>query len=50
LGGAVKYLLSTAASGGSGEPLHRIIEKAEGFSLSEDEYFSENFINNINFA
>jgi uncharacterized 2Fe-2S/4Fe-4S cluster protein (DUF4445 family) len=49
LGGAVKYLLNTA-SGGGDEPLHRIIEQAEGFSLGEDKYFSENFINNINFA
>jgi uncharacterized 2Fe-2S/4Fe-4S cluster protein (DUF4445 family) len=49
LGGAVKYLLDTVSSSG-GEPLRRIIERAEGFSLAEDKYFSENFINNINFA
>jgi uncharacterized 2Fe-2S/4Fe-4S cluster protein (DUF4445 family) len=45
LGGAVKYLLKAD----SDEILHRIIEQSEEFSLPEDKYFNENFINNVSF-
>ena len=45
LGGAVKYLLNED----SGEALRRIIEQSAEFSLPEDPYFTEHFIENINF-
>jgi uncharacterized 2Fe-2S/4Fe-4S cluster protein (DUF4445 family) len=45
LGGVVKYLLNTD----SDEILRLIIEQSEEFSLPEDKYFTNNFIENVNF-
>jgi uncharacterized 2Fe-2S/4Fe-4S cluster protein (DUF4445 family) len=45
LGGAVKYLLDPESK----ETMYRITEAAEEFSLPEDKFFNNNFINNVNF-
>jgi uncharacterized 2Fe-2S/4Fe-4S cluster protein (DUF4445 family) len=46
LGGAVKWLLNPDSE----KTLYRLIEQSEEFSLPQDRYFANRFIDNINFA